>query len=237
MGTTNLRDDMLRQRLDCLGDRLVSAGGCPPKALYAPPLSLLRELKSTEYSPESLSKLFGQLGLHAGARGLELLPVRVSGYGRKASSPGGRSAKWVVTPDGVVCENPEREGVASQQTVGQYTNAGGRGQIINVIIEENFGLREVLAIVGHETSHHLLTRLHVVWEDEQENELMTDLATCWFGFGHLLYRAYHPDARAHGKLGYLDHETLWRALETLWHKEQSRPAIRRLQESTESVEK
>lgn len=101
----------------------------------------------------------------------------------------------------------------------------------------------MVAILGHETAHHCLIPNDVRWPaEEYYEEIMTDLAACYLGFGHMLFLAYHPDATLKGKLGYVDADTLWRAMKIAakWRKlgeSAVQHAIRSLRTTIDAIER
>jgi hypothetical protein len=220
----------LRQRLADFNGRLPQAGLMPPAKMYLPDAKLLRSAVERKFSDDALQDLFWNLR-HALGPGCRVpLDLEIHSSMRASTEI---KTDFDISKAGLV--TPASGSAEHTCVAGLYSPVGAGRPVINVVVHPGYGLREVLAILAHEFCHHLLISAGVHRPDHLENEQMTDLATCWFGFGHLLYRAYHPDAVAQGGLGYVDHLTLWNALAGLW-KNHFREAVTRLGELTRAAE-
>ena len=77
------------------------------------------------------------------------------------------------------------------------------------ISKQNFFQK--LAILAHEMSHYYLMRKHnIIFDSEQENELLTEINAVYVGFGFLLLRGYKEtkirkgNAETKSKVGYIN---------------------------------
>jgi len=73
---------------------------------------------------------------------------------------------------------------------GEYSNKGG--PVINLRLSRDYTTEQIIAIVCHECTHHYLFSKGIRLEDEHENEILTDVAAIYLGFGNYIAEGYKP---------------------------------------------
>jgi hypothetical protein len=63
---------------------------------------------------------------------------------------------------------------------------------IQITKKHRFELETVLAVLAHESTHNYLFHHGIHLPDENENELLTDMACTYLGLGHILLAGYTP---------------------------------------------
>ena len=76
------------------------------------------------------------------------------------------------------------------KTAGLYKVHGQFQRTVEIVRNPAFGIENYLAILAHESTHHYLYEYRIRKENEHENEMLTDLAAVYIGFGPLLFLGY-----------------------------------------------
>ncbi|NWG28399.1 MAG: hypothetical protein HXY48_07670 [Ignavibacteriaceae bacterium] len=63
-------------------------------------------------------------------------------------------------------------------------------QKITIVNKKGYAIINLLGILAHEITHHFLYQHNIRKLAENENEIFTDIAAAYLGFGHILYPAY-----------------------------------------------
>ena len=121
-----------------------------------------------------------------------------------------REDTFVVDEDGTAARAVPNDG-----STGNYgRTAKGRARI-QIDINEHYTPETVFAITCHECMHHYLGNRHISLPDKNENEVLTDVATIFFGFGGYMAEGYRPieyypepDQRRTMTVGYVDFITI-----------------------------
>lgn len=87
-----------------------------------------------------------------------------------------------------------------QETVGNFEEGASHNEIW-ISIKRRYSLENILSIVCHECSHHVLYSHDLEFADPTENEILTDVAAMYFGFGAYMLEGYQPSTV---KTSYLD---------------------------------
>ena len=56
-------------------------------------------------------------------------------------------------------------------------------------------LEQIVAILAHESTHHLLYENKIVLKENYKNEILTDITAIYLGFGKYFYKAYKDERR------------------------------------------
>lgn len=73
---------------------------------------------------------------------------------------------------------------------GHYAQIDGNVHIITIHKKRGYKIKHLIGILVHEMMHHYLTNMNVRKYNNNENEILTDLACAYLGLGHLLLEAY-----------------------------------------------
>ena len=138
------------------------------KNLYILPPKFAEDVIKSDYSLSSLQKISDHIGYYLGI----LKSVKLSYIQKPAEGA------WIASTDGI-STNSNNNSVA-----GLYQVKGlDRSEIL--LIKRN-NLKQILAILAHEYTHHYLFYHGIKETDEAENEILTDIASAYLGLGHLL---------------------------------------------------
>lgn len=74
-------------------------------------------------------------------------------------------------------------------TAGQYSSQAGSATI-EIQVRPYFTGDQVIAVVCHECTHHFLAVKKIKGKNAETNELLTDYATIYIGFGDLMKKGY-----------------------------------------------
>lgn len=89
-------------------------------------------------------------------------------------------------------------------------SAGGIATTINLQLHEYYNLDVITAILAHEVMHLYLYYNGISFSDTLMNEVLTDTAAVYFGFGEYLYRGYRMLevnlGSSYHKVGYINPE-------------------------------
>ena len=233
-----MEEHKVKERVQEIHSRFTEKGLKAPGEFYSPETGVLKAVKEAKFSDQSLLKLCWNLCKFLRKNGIKVYQpdfvVRANGS-RKESQGLGERVTWVVGPDGIADKAPESS--EDNSVAGWYVRRSDRTTLIELKIRASYRLKEVLAILGHETCHHVLIGMGIKWEDTAENEIMTDLATVWLGFGHWLYRGYRRNEVSEAKLGYVDQKALWNAMDFRWGNKAMKHAIAELRVATDEASK
>ena len=76
--------------------------------------------------------------------------------------------------------------------VGLYTVKGTFNREIQITKKYIFNIEHILAILAHESAHNYLYYYNITENNEEENEVLTDIACAYIGLGELLINGYQP---------------------------------------------
>lgn len=138
---------------------------------YFPPEHLTQEILKTNFSQISLQKVADHIGYFLGL--LNSVKVTIG----------------IETSEYMLAGTDKTD---SARTVGLYKVIGGNKREIQLTKKFRFELKHIMAILAHESTHHYLYQ-HGIWlTDESENEVLTDIAAVYLGFGIQLFDGYQP---------------------------------------------
>jgi hypothetical protein len=138
--------------------------------LYSMPPHFRQAVLDTKFSQGSLQKLSDHMGYFLGL--LSNVQVRI-----------GIESSQYLPSTGNRSDTAER--------VGLYKVSGGHREI-QLTKRFHFAVEHILAILAHESTHRYLYEHGVSDPEESENEILTDLAAAYLGFGALLLDGYEP---------------------------------------------
>jgi len=88
--------------------------------------------------------------------------------------------------------------------------SGYRSSEISIMLKQSYTLYEIMAIICHECTHHYFRLRRVKCDDTQMNEILTDIAAIYLGFGYYILEGYTPryqetaDGYQTARLGYIN---------------------------------
>lgn len=82
--------------------------------------------------------------------------------------------------------------IHGKDSAGLYKTHGLTHREIWLVKKKEFRLKNMLAILAHEYTHNFLNHHGVRELDSYQNELLTDTAALYIGFGGLLHQGYQP---------------------------------------------
>jgi hypothetical protein len=170
----DLSKKVIRNYLDFLEEGLPTS----PTAVngfYKLPKEFRDIVKTNKFSKEILQKISDHMGYFLGI----LTSVKVNYYTEDNSR-----AKWTASSSGEVNTN-----YTSPSASGYYTS---RGNEIFLIKRDKYDIKNILAVLAHEYTHHYLNQHGVRKENEEANEILTEIATAYLGLGQLLVDGYNP---------------------------------------------
>lgn len=146
----------------------------PPTAgteMFRAPLGLIKKLEESDYSQIHMQELANLIGLY-----LDILrPIKIT-VGVESSSH--------------MMMGPKDYGRLDR--AGLYKIYGYDHSEIEITVKFRFRTPQVLAILVHESIHNYLYHHGVRLDDEKENEILTDIASAYLGFGHITYDGHYP---------------------------------------------
>lgn len=74
---------------------------------------------------------------------------------------------------------------------GEYSSKNGI-PTLNFKLNRDYTANQIIAIVCHECTHHFLLSKGIWLQDEYDNEVLTDIAAVYLGFGTYLIDGYRP---------------------------------------------
>lgn len=75
-------------------------------------------------------------------------------------------------------------------SIGTYNARRVGKSEVNICKEHFLRFEHYVAIIVHEIIHHYLNERSIFFQDEYENEVLTDIAAIFMGFGHFFAKAY-----------------------------------------------
>ncbi len=160
-----------------------------------------------------------------------------------------------MSPHGFVIEltgeGGSRFNVKDKENVGSYQRDNRFGlDIITIEVKSDFNEHNVLAILCHELMHRYLRANDVALADTDENEMLTDVATIYFGMANYMQIGYRvSEKREHqsdrtvihkNRLGYITTEEIdfvMANLDRLRKRFEKREAVRKQAEQDERERK
>ena len=166
-------NQMIDKKLQVLRSRLKGASKQPTAVvgLYRLPDHLREALEFGDYPQSVLQDISDHMGFFLGT----LASVKVS-IGIESSD------HMIVDPSKVI----------SADRVGLYRVKSSGRREIQLTKKFRFEPQHVLAILAHEATHNHLHQIGIREADEQENEILTDVAAAYLGLGGLLLKGYAP---------------------------------------------
>ena len=98
-----------------------------------------------------------------------------------------RKDAFIVDMDGTVTRASPSDG-----TAGNYFHSSKGTALIQISINEHYSKDNVFAIICHECMHHYLFHKQIKFGDNSENEILTDTAAVFMGFGNNMIKGYKP---------------------------------------------
>ncbi len=164
----NPSDEGIMNVFNFLDDN-VSTSAQPRHRNYYAPSNPLWSLRFKKYSQSALSEIATDMSEH----------LRIS-----------QTLKITVEENTSSLDNSMKGsvyGAPIRQAAGIYKE--GRSHIV-LLRDEDYNLPQLLAIMAHECTHHKLYIENTVWPNTADEEVFTDLAAVYFGFGRIMLRGY-----------------------------------------------
>jgi len=152
-------------------DRSLPAAAQPKHREYSPPWDAIQALHRDKHSPIALLDVATDMSRHLRIRQL----VNITVMDNPPALGGGSMSPF---SDSTV-----------RRAAGIYTR-GTSGIILSR--EETYDMSQLLAVLAHECTHHKLYIENAAWPMPAEEEVFTDIAAVYFGFGSILRRGYRP---------------------------------------------
>lgn len=89
---------------------------------------------------------------------------------------------------------------------GSYSNISGKPTII-IRLKKTYSYEQIIAVLCHECMHHFLFNKNIKIEPETENEILTDVATIYFGFYLYMNQGYQEKIQETTVLNTIKKET------------------------------
>ena len=102
--------------------------------------------------------------------------------------------------------------VKGTQYSGLYEAYGPGHKYITITNDRTYYLIHFLAVLAHEVTHNYLYHHNIRPPKNLDNEILTDLAAVYLGFGEILYKGYLPSNHIKNVLGYIDAQTIKKAM-------------------------
>lgn len=118
---------------------------------------------------------------------------------------------FVVAPDGQAAEHKKEISNQIKDKAGEYRIFNNGFKEIVIVFNSKLYLEHYLAILAHEMAHHVLSENKISPPTTLDNEIFTDLAAIYLGFGILLCKGYEGGAAFDGGIGYIDRSTVYSA--------------------------
>lgn len=80
--------------------------------------------------------------------------------------------------------------ITTHQGLRDFAGLYEKNNLITIVNKKGYSLKHLLGIMVHEITHHFLANNGIRKQNIDENEILTDLACIYLGFGHILYPAY-----------------------------------------------
>ncbi len=152
--------------------------------VYELPRAIHRRVIDSNFSQESLQKLSDHIGYFLG------LPHSVK------VTIGVESSEYMLASPATIDEAGK---------IGVYKVKGGTQREIQLTKKFRFTFKHIMAILVHESMHNFLDNHGIRLDDTDQNEIVTDVSTAYFGLGQPVLKGYHPivwtsDHWSHGNL-------------------------------------
>ena len=144
---------------------------------YKLPKEFSNNVIDSGFSQNSLQKISDHMGYFLGI----LKSVRVT-FVEENTDP-----RWTVSSGGDVYMDNNNSNVS-----GLYRVIGYDHSEILLIKKHRYQLKHILAILAHEYTHHYLYQKNIRKNNEDENEILTEVAAAYLGIGQLLVNGYKP---------------------------------------------
>lgn len=145
---------------------------------YLLPEGGLKDVRQSNYSQASLQRISDHMGYYLGL----FESVKISFVEE-------REKIWFGTGDGTLTYGENKNPIC-----GLYKRAFHGHSEILILKKPNFEIEHIIAILAHECTHNYLYHHRIHVSNELENEVLTDLATAYLGFGALILDAYRDTA-------------------------------------------
>lgn len=143
-------------------------------SLYVLPLPLERELANSKFPNFILQKISDNMGHYLGfIKSIKVNYVQQVGFNQ-----------W-YSVDGHTFSD-----VGVSNKAGMYSVKGLDHSEIFIFKKNRYNNKNLLAILAHEYAHHYLFLKNVKKENTQDDEIMTDIAAVFLGFGKLIFEGY-----------------------------------------------
>lgn len=155
--------------------------------LYSLPKVLDHAFNSTTKQKEmALQKISDHMGNYLGL----LNPVKIRFIDKYE---GGIKKNFYVDIEGnASTEEKKRTFIEETNYAGLYRVLGPRQKEIIVVYDKSFYLANFLSVLAHEVTHNYLFHHNIHPPESINNEILTDLAAIYLGFGPILLRGYSP---------------------------------------------
>lgn len=161
-----------------------------PTDIYLVPNNYYNELNNNNYSQEIIQKVTNHIIDFLG------IPSNIE------------VTIGIETSNNMLLEYSKLETV---DQVGVYKVIGRYNKKIQITKKLNFEFIHILAILMHEITHDYLYYNNIMLDNELENEILTDLASVYLGFGYFLRNGYTPiyytddsNIKRYIKIGYVN---------------------------------
>lgn len=144
---------------------------------YKLPKEFSNNVINSGFSQNSLQNISDHMGYFLGI----LKSVRVT-FVEETTDP-----RWTVSSGGDVYMDNNNLDVS-----GLYRVMGHDHSEILLIKKNRYQLKHLLAILAHEYTHHYLYQYNIRKKDQDENEILTEVATAYLGIGQFLVNGYKP---------------------------------------------
>jgi hypothetical protein len=139
--------------------------------VYALPKAIHRRVIDSNFSQTSLQNLSDNIGYFLGL--LHSVKVTI----------GIESSEYMLADTATMDE---------AEKLGLYKVRGGAQREIQLTKKFRFKFKHVLAILVHESMHNFLDNHGVRLDDTDQNEILTDISTAYFGLGQPVMKGYQP---------------------------------------------
>ncbi|MBT3805634.1 MAG: hypothetical protein HOG03_13715, partial [Desulfobacula sp.] len=162
---------------------------------------------STKQKESTLQKIAEHMGFYLGL----LAPIKIH---FKDKNVAGRKSETIFYGDkeGTVSEETKSTYTEEIKYAGLYKIFGPEHREIVIVNDTSFYLTHFLSVLAHEVTHNYLYQHKIKPPENFDNEILTDLAATYLGFGPTLMRGYAPSEATHCLLGYVNTTTILRAI-------------------------
>jgi hypothetical protein len=159
---------------------------------------------STKQKEEALQKIANHMGNYLGL----LNPVKIHFVEKQK---GGTKTETIFYggTNGKISKKTYTE---ETKYAGLYKVLGPLHKEIIIVNDSSFYLIHFLSVLAHEVTHNYLFHHKINAPANLDNEILTDLAAVYLGFGLTLIRGYEPSEATRCLLGYINPITIRKAL-------------------------